>query len=104
VPFGVAARAGALHRAWHLGMFAARDEAEREMLAELGASIDAAPAPEEPFGTVATDARRTASFVALVDRYLGLLRAWEAGMISAATPEQEAHLAELRDLMGDGDA
>lgn len=125
---GLARLTGALMRAWHLGMFVARDAEERRLFDRVAASM--APAPEtahreatslalrlrpieeakpepgttdEPPLARISDREFLELFDDLIDRYLGLKELYERGMVSAAGAEQTRQLDELRELLGVSD-
>jgi hypothetical protein len=119
---GLAERVGALMGAWWLGMYRARDEEERELLAEVAKTVTGPDeaADGEPGATRLglrgrADPDQQADMVRLSDeeyleifdqlttRYVLLRNAFRAGMVVAEGPEQRRQLEELREVMDEGD-
>jgi hypothetical protein len=114
---GLAECVGALMRAWWLGMFRARDDAEQQLLDEIGGEIalDERPGDYEdatPLGlrtqpdpnqeddlVLLTDEEYQEAFADLVARYVRLRNAYRRGMVVAENVEQEKQLDELRNLL-----
>lgn len=117
---GLARLHGALMRAWLLGMFVPRDQADEQIAATirsllvmpddpaepgeatpLGVRLAEPPPPSPENLTPLTDEEYLEAFDGLVQRYLALKAGYERGMVIANTPEQERQLAELHSLLDD---
>jgi hypothetical protein len=119
---GISRVAGALMRAWWLGMVSARDSDERELFERICATVgnpaeqrvedektplsiridapDSASADFDDDGlALISDVEYLAVFDALLRRYRLLSEAYTRGMITASSVDQKRQFAELRELL-----